>query len=76
MTLKVEIRQFADGRLMLVLVFTEGSNFWIHEDGTCSYVPKKSELELIKQSLEAVDSYNVLKRNLRSCSNGLCSNLS
>jgi hypothetical protein len=76
MALRVEIREFADGRLMLVLVFTEGSNFWIHEDGTCSYVPKKSELELVKQSLEAVDSYNILKRNLKSRSNGLCSDLS
>jgi len=61
MALKVEIRRFADGRLMMVLIFKEGSNFWIHGDGTCSYVPKKSELELIKESLEAVDSYNSQK---------------
>ena len=60
------VRKFSDNRLMLLVFFTEGSNFWIHPDRTCSYVPKKDEIELIRESLDALDTYNALKKNLDS----------
>lgn len=42
----------------MIVRFIQGSNFWIHEDGSCSYVPRKSEIELIKNSLDAIDAFN------------------
>ena len=64
MTVEVVVRKFRDNRLMLVVVFREGSNFWIYHNGSCSYVPRKSEIELIKESLEAVDTHNKLKQSV------------
>lgn len=65
MAAKVELRRFADGRLMLVVFFTESSNLWKHDNNTFSWVPSKQELELINGGLEAIDSYNIFKKNLR-----------
>ena len=68
MGLKIEIRRLSDRRLLVVVHFVEDSNFWIHSNGTVSYVPKKSEIELMKESLDAIDSHNIentLMRNLR-----------
>ena len=62
MSSKVELDKFIDGDLKLVVNFAKGSNFWMRNDGTCSWVPKKSEVELIKEGLYAVDTYNVRKR--------------
>jgi len=52
----------------MVVHFVEDSNFWINSNGSVSYVPRKTEVELIKESLQAVDNYNIekmFKRNLR-----------
>jgi len=68
MTLMVEVRKSSDGRLLMVVHFGEDSNLWIHSNGTVSYVPKKSEVELLKDGLEAIDNHNIekmLKKNLR-----------
>lgn len=67
MALKVEVRKSSDGRLLMVVHFVEDSNFWINSNGSVSYVPRKSEIELMKESLEAIDNHNIenmLKRNL------------
>ena len=67
MPAKVEVRMSSDGRLLMVVHFVEDSNFWINSNGSVSYVPRKIEVELIRESLQAVDNYNVeklFKRNL------------
>jgi hypothetical protein len=65
MTLKVEVRKSSNGRLLMVVHFVEDSNFWFHSNGTVSYVPRKPEIELMKESLDAIDTFNMLKRSLR-----------
>jgi hypothetical protein len=68
MPAKVEVRMSSDGRLLMVVHFVEDSNFWINSNGSISYVPRKTEVELIKETLQAVDNYNIekmFKRNLR-----------
>lgn len=68
MGLKIEIRRLPDRRLLVVVHFVEDSNFWIHSNRTVSYVPKRSEIELMKESLDAIDNHNLentLMRNLR-----------
>ena len=60
--IKVEIDRFSDGRLKLIVYFTPSSNFWVLENGTYSYVPTKEEIQLIKESLDAIDTYNLEKK--------------
>lgn len=61
MTVKVEVSRFSDGRLKLLVCFTKDKNVWIHEDESFSYVPTKSEIDLIKDALDAIDNYNIDK---------------
>jgi hypothetical protein len=58
-TLGIRVERFGDGRLKLVVYFGEHSNFWRHSDDEFSWVPSKSEVNLIRDCLEAVDSFNV-----------------
>jgi hypothetical protein len=68
MAVKVEVRRSSDGRLLMVVHLCEDSNLWFHSNGTASYVPKWSEVELMKDSLQAIDNHNIekmLNKNLR-----------
>jgi hypothetical protein len=65
MTLKIEVRQSARRTLLVVVHFLADSNLWIN-NGEVSYVPRRAEIELIRESLDAIDNHNVenmLKRN-------------
>ena len=54
---RVEIKRFADGKLMVLVHFEKGSNVWV--DGEATWVPKKSEVSLIAETLEAIDTHNI-----------------
>jgi hypothetical protein len=66
---RFEIKLTPDGRrLLLVVWFSKGSNFWVHSNGTYSYVPTEQEIETLRMTYEAIDTYNkeqILKRNIR-----------
>jgi hypothetical protein len=58
-------------RLILVLWLTEGTNFWVHDNGTYSYVPTEMEIDTLRMTYEAIDSYNkeqIFKKNIRPSS--------
>ena len=65
MPMKLEIKKASNGNLLAVVEFTTGSNFWKHENDSCTFVPTKAEAELIRDGIELCDTYNGLKRNLR-----------
>jgi NTP pyrophosphatase (non-canonical NTP hydrolase) len=56
---RVEVQRFAHGRLKVLVRFEKSSNFWC--DREITWVPKKSEVSLIAETLEAVDEYNIGK---------------
>ena len=58
--MKVEVRRFKDGRMMVTVVFEQTSNFWI--DSEISWVPTFEEVELITKSLRAIDGYNIKEK--------------
>jgi hypothetical protein len=58
-TVDIRVERFGDGRLKLVVYFGNHSNFWKHSDDEFSWVPSKSEVKLIKDSLEALDTFNI-----------------
>ena len=61
--MRTEVDKFPDGRLKLMGRFRkEDSSFWIHDDGTYTWVMKKEEIETIRKALEAIDSYNLNSR--------------
>lgn len=66
---KFEIKLTPDGRrLLLVVWLSEGSNFWVHENGTYSYVPTEKEIETLRMTYEAIDAYNkeqLFKKNVK-----------
>jgi len=59
MASKSEIKLSPDRRnLLLALWLTEGSDFWLHSNGTCSCVPTERETETLKMAYEAIDNFN------------------
>jgi len=69
--IRFEVKLVTNGnlkRLLLVQWFAEGTNFWVHDNGTYSYVPTEQEIETSKMAYEAVDRFNkeqMFKRNIR-----------
>jgi hypothetical protein len=58
-TTKFEVKLSSDGRrLLLVLWLSEGSNFWVHSDGKCSFVPTERDIMTLKLAYEAIDKFN------------------
>ena len=60
---RFEVKLASDGRrLILVLILTEGSNFWVHDNGEgereYSYVATEREIKTLPMVYEAIDSYN------------------
>ena len=54
--MKVEVRRFEDGRMMVTVVFEQTSNFWV--DSEISWVPTIEEVNLISDTLVAIDKAN------------------
>ena len=71
--MKIEIGRFSDKRLMLLVRFLKDTNFRLYEDGSCTWVPTKKELEDLRETLEAIDVHNVIKKEKRWKSNSLAS---
>lgn len=59
--MKVEIHRFRDGRLQLLIRFEKDSNFRTRD---LTWVPRKEEVKLINESLQALDEYNIIKSKL------------
>jgi hypothetical protein len=72
--IRFEVKLVTNGnlkRLLLVQRFAEGTNFWVHDNGTYSYVPTEMEIETLKMTYEAIDNYNreqIFKRNVKPSS--------
>ena len=66
---RFEVKLTPDGtRLLLVTWHVKGRNFWVHDDGTFSWVPTENDIKTIHKAYEAIDGYNqriMLKKNLR-----------
>jgi hypothetical protein len=58
--MEIRVKRFGDGRLKLVVYFGENRNFWRCSEDRFSWVPSKLDVNLIKDSLEALDSFNIL----------------
>lgn len=69
---RFEVKLASDGqRLLLVVWLTGGTNFWVHDNGTYSYVPTEREIETMRTAYEAIDSYNreqMVKKYIRPSS--------
>lgn len=61
-----EFSKFADGRLMVRVLFFAHSNFWIHDTEQASWVPTLEEVNLLKEVLDIVNECNEIKRALGS----------
>ena len=61
--MKVEVRRFKDGRMMVTVVFEQTSNFWI--DSEVSWVPTFEEVNLISDTLNAIDKANPERKHER-----------
>lgn len=62
---RIEVKNFADGRLMVMMRFFSGTNFWINDRGEATWVPTFEEintLTTLKDTLFAVDNYNEINR--------------
>lgn len=60
-TMRVEVGRFKDKRYKLLIRFFREINFREHSDGSFTWVPKKSEIEQIRENLEMIDAYNEAK---------------
>jgi hypothetical protein len=63
--LKIEISRFSDKRLMLLVRFFKGSNFRESDNESSTWVPKKEELQDLTEAMEAIDFYNIVKKEKR-----------
>lgn len=64
---RFEIKLTFDGRLLIIQRFSEGSNFWVHPDGTYTYCPTEQDIVTLRIAYEAINNYNkeqVFKRNV------------
>jgi len=61
---RVEVDNFATGKLKVVVRFFSASNFWIHEQGEeATWVPTFEELSKVNETLQAINEYNILHTN-------------
>ena len=61
--MKVEVRRFQDGNLMVKVVFEPNSNFWKEN---LTWVPTLEEIDRILKALLGIDVINRWKRNRRN----------
>jgi hypothetical protein len=67
---RFEVRLTSDGnRLLLITWIVEGKNFWVHDNGTYSWVPTEKDIKTMNKLYEAIDNYNqwtMLKKNIKT----------
>jgi hypothetical protein len=67
--IRFEVKLALDGtRLLLVVWHAEGTNFWVHENGTFSWVPTENDIKTVYKLYDVIDRYNqevLFKKNLK-----------
>jgi hypothetical protein len=67
---RFEVKLTPDGlRLLLVAWHVKGRNFWVHDNGTFSWVPTENDIKTLYKVYEAINSYNqeeMFKKNFKT----------